>query len=90
MWPGGAACRLLKTNSGLSMRERWLRKSARQGAGFKGVECEVLAMVRVVGPRVRERCARRSLGAMVALGTMLRCESTLNRELFWQASMLFG
>jgi hypothetical protein len=47
------------------MRERWLRKSARQGAASEGAEWEVVAMVRVV-VRVRERCARRSLGAMIA------------------------
>lgn len=65
MWPSGAACKLLKTNSGLSMREMWLRKSARQGAAWEGAECEVVDMVRVVVCIVRERCARRSLAAMV-------------------------
>jgi hypothetical protein len=43
----------------------WLRKSARQGAAENGAEWEVVAMVRVVF-RVRERSARRRVGAMVA------------------------
>jgi hypothetical protein len=47
------------------MREMWLRKSARQGAASEGAEWEVVAMVRVV-LRVRERSARRRVGAMVA------------------------
>jgi hypothetical protein len=48
------------------MREIWLRKSARQGAASEGAEWEVVAMVRVVVFRVRERSARRRVGAMVA------------------------
>jgi hypothetical protein len=49
------------------MRDKWLRKSARQGAAWEGAECEVVAIVREVC-MVRERCARRSLAAMVAVG----------------------
>lgn len=49
------------------MREMWLRKSARQGAAWEGAEWEVLAMVREVCCMVRERCARRSLTAMVVV-----------------------
>ena len=64
----GAACRLLKTNSGLSIWEMWFRKSARQGAAWEGAEWEVLAIVREVWVwMVRERCARRRLGAMVVV-----------------------
>jgi uncharacterized membrane protein len=48
------------------MREMWLRKSARQGAASEGAEWEVVAMVRAVVVRVRERSARRRVGAMVA------------------------
>ena len=43
-----------------------MRKSARQGAAWEGAEWEVVDIVREVW-MVRERCARRSLAAMVAV-----------------------
>lgn len=48
-----------------------MRKSARQGAAWEGAEWEVVAMVREVCCMVRERCARRSLAAMVVVAVDL-------------------
>lgn len=55
---------------GLSMREMWLRKSVRQGAGSEGAEWEVVAILREVCS-VRDRCARRRLAAMVVVAVGL-------------------